>query len=288
MTSQSLLFRALVYYGTRLPHRGQHRVLHLLRHWLQADVDENLEVVRNGLKWVLNPSDVVQADIFWSGHKDYWDVYHVQQQVARDACVYDVGANIGYYSIYFATVLGPEARVFSFEPYPPNYQRLCRHVEMNGLGDRIAPYAIGFSDRRRTGQMHVRGLNSGSANLNFERDEGGEVVELTTLDEFWRAHQQPRIDFLKIDIEGHEAGMLRGAEATVAANKPLLLIELDAARLGEADSSVVEVQEMLRSMGYKLYEAKRRRLVPLDEPANIRLLNAIGFHQDGKAPVTSP
>ncbi len=104
MTCRSLLFKLLVCYGTRCEHRGKWWILSYLRKWLRADVDGNLEVVRNGINWILNPADFVHADIFWPGAKDRWDIYHLKQLLNSDCVLLDVGANIGFYSVYLASV----------------------------------------------------------------------------------------------------------------------------------------------------------------------------------------
>ena len=124
MNSRSLLSRSLVFHGNRPPHLGNERVLHALRRLTGADVNENLDIERRGRRWVLNPSDFVQGDVFRTGYKDYWDVWHLERLLPANAAIADVGANFGYYAIELCLALGPLARAVAFEPFPASFARL--------------------------------------------------------------------------------------------------------------------------------------------------------------------
>lgn len=237
-------------------------------------------MVRNGARWILNPSDVVQSDIFWYGAKDRWDMYHLERILSPESVILDVGANVGYYSIHLASALGPDCQVLAFEPFPGNYRLLCEHIELNGLQKQICAFPFGLSDRKRAGRMQMRSGNCGSANLNNERPDAGAVVTLTTLDEFWGEHDRSRLDFVKIDVEGHEERVIRGGEETIRKTRPLVLIELDPARLAQGASSIGAVTQALAEIGYVFFQAKKRRLIPLVLPIHCDFLNAFCFHRE--------
>ena len=283
MTSDSLLFKLLVQYAIRTSHPGQWRVLGHLRGLFGADVDEDLKVVRAGLSWILNPADAAHASIFWEGEKDHWDLYHLRRLLNPDSVVYDIGANIGFYSVYLASVLGPDCDVHSFEPFPDTHDHLCKHIALNGLEDRITAHRIGFSDQPGTASMYFREGNTGSANLNRSGNVGGVEVALRTLDDFWADQSKPAIDFIKIDVEGHEARLLNGGAEVLRSTQPLVLIELDEPRLIEGDSSLEDVVDVLNDLGYALYRAERSRLVPITEPPR-ELTNAFAFPRSDDRP----
>lgn len=240
---------------------------------------------RGGLRWILNPADCVHADIFWEGAKDRWDLYHVRRLLGPASVIYDVGANIGYYSLFLTHALGPKSRALAFEPFPSNYERLCQHVTMNSLQNQITPFCLGFSDQPREALMSMRANNSGSANLNASGSADCRQVNLTTLDSFWQETQTKHIDFIKIDVEGHEAPLLRGGADVLQREQPLVLIELDAPRLTEGGSSVEEVVGILEGYGYQLFRARRSRLVPLAEPPT-SVINVFGSTNTNLATVT--
>jgi FkbM family methyltransferase len=262
MNSQSFLFKCLAFYGNHLQHRGNERVLDWLRRVTHADVDEELEVERRGRRWILNPSDFVRADVFWSGYKDRWDVWHLERLLPRDAVLVDVGANFGYYTVELTTALGPGARAIAFEPFPQNCERLERHVRMNDLTKRVRVLPFALSDASGSLTMHLRqGGNTGSAQLG-----GGEglTIRAARLDELWPELGYERLDFIKIDVEGHEIRVLRGAQRMISEHKPMMLIEIDPPRLKEGGASSTELVEMLRDLRYDLFRSRRRELVSVD------------------------
>src|SRR5262249_14747784 len=119
---RSALARLLEFYGTRLHHRGQGRIHMMLRRILKPDLNADFDVTRGGLHWRLNPSDFVQADLFWFGRKDYWETHHLRKLLHPGSVLFDVGANIGYYAITLAAALGNACRVYAFEPFPSTYE----------------------------------------------------------------------------------------------------------------------------------------------------------------------
>jgi hypothetical protein len=65
------------------------------------NVDEDLEVARGQLRWVLNPSDFMQSALFWLGERDRWDMFQINRMLRHGAIIFDVGANFGYYALIF-------------------------------------------------------------------------------------------------------------------------------------------------------------------------------------------
>jgi FkbM family methyltransferase len=276
---QSLLFRGLEFYGTKVQHRGKWWVHDRLRHWLRADVDEDIEVERGGRRWVLNPSDFVHADLFWTGSKDRWDVEHALRFLQPGDVIFDVGANFGYYAITLAAALRGDCQVHAFEPFPRNFERLTRHVALNGLEGAVHAHPLGLSDAAGVGQMRTRSDNSGAAHVAETDTEGeGLPTTLVTLDEFCDGRAIGRLDFLKIDVEGHEERVLSGGARTIARHRPRILLELDPPRLARARSSASRVVEQLRGLGYELHFAHRERLSPLKKlPEGEGYINAFAL-----------
>lgn len=273
MRSDSLTFKALEFYGTRVHHPGQWRIHGWLRGRLHADVAEDLQVTRGGVRWVLNPADYVQRELFWLGEYDRWDSYHLLT-FTRPGCTFvDAGANFGYYSIKVAQHLGGNCRVFAFEPFPANLARLRRNVGLNpALAGAITAVPMGLSDQRTELRMSTLSDNSGAARLG---EDGACPVQLCRLDDFCREQDVTSIQAMKIDVEGHEVRVLRGAESVLRSMRPVLLVELMGDGLRCAGSSNKELIGWLRDLGYELHVAHRERLRPLEHvPQDNELLNA--------------
>jgi FkbM family methyltransferase len=242
-------------------------------------VDEECEEERNGLRWVLNPSDYAHEDIFWLGELNRYEIYHILRLVPPDAVIFDIGANIGYYSLTLAHQLGSRASFYSFEPNPPTLARFQRHIELNHLSN-IHLQNVGLADHEGSAHVVERSDNSGAATLR----EGGSI-QLVTLDGFVERHGVERIDFMKVDIEGFEQKMLAGARRTLARLRPIIQIELNPPALAKAGSSVPAVVEELRQAGYQLFEVNRRRLEPLRAlPSGEDFVNAWCVHPGNQPP----
>ncbi len=239
---------------------------------MKANIDCDLPVTRRNLKWILNPSDFVQCEFFWTGSKDTWDSYHVLKLLKPGAVFFDVGANFGYYSILVRSELGAQCRVFSFEPNPPTYARLRKNIELNGFEKQITAVPLALSDAVGPAWMVDHPGNTGDARVNAAG--GDRQISLTTLDAFCASEKISRIDFIKIDVQGYEEHLLLGGKETLTRLKPPLLIELEPSVLQAQGSSAERIVELLHEHRYRLHIAERERLVPLELPLKSSLRNA--------------
>jgi FkbM family methyltransferase len=280
MAELSLIERALLFYGTRLPnHPRKWWLLDRFRRSLGVTIDRDIEVTRGGLRWSLNPADFEHAGLFWSGTKDKWDLYHLRSLVGPGSLFLDIGANFGYYSLTLAKALDRRCRVHAFEPNPSTYQRLLRHIDWNGMRDVILAHPLALSDAPGTGTLIERADNSGASRIGD--DAGGVAVELTTIDAFAGAHALDRLDAVKIDVEGQEARVLTGGKATLSRFKPAIVIEFWTTGLARAGSSVDEVAGVLDRLGYKLFKPTRDQLIPISDPPRTDIPeNVFCFHPD--------
>lgn len=135
-------------------------------------------------------------------------------------CAVDVGAHVGNHTLYFANVLG--LRTIAFEPNPASYRLLEDNVRNNGLAEicRTRPAAVGATGG------HVRTVapsdhNTGMATV--EPDPSGAVTMVTLDDELLA---EPRVDVIKIDVEGWELDVLRGGERVLREHRPILYVEI--------------------------------------------------------------
>jgi len=239
----------------------------MLRKWLQPNVDVDLEVTRDGHRWLLNPSDFVQTEFFWLGERDTWDVLLAKRLIHPTDVLFDVGANFGHYAITLADALGRACEVHAFEPFPANAARLRTNIRLNRLEHIIHVHPIGLSDAAGIGKMMTRSDNSGAATLAVTQEApvAAQGIELATLDEFCERNAITKVDFIKVDVEGFEERMLLGSRKTIERSAPTMLIEFDPPKLVRAGSSVDRLAALLRQLHYGLWVADRDRLVPLKE-----------------------
>lgn len=275
MCPKTALAHGLEWYGTHVRHRGQWRVMAILLAIFGIDIDEDREVVRGGLRWTLNPSNLVEANLFWLGTADLWEMEHTKRLLRPGAVMFDIGANYGYYACTLARFLDGQCRAFAFEPVSSTFRRLQRNIVANGLGGCVHAFEMGLSDHEGSGSLEVFAANTGAAHFTGEPGDNA----FTTLDRFCQREGILDVDFLKIDVEGYESLVLRGACATIERCHPSILIELHPVTQKRVGLSVRDVVDELVTRGYRLFVARRHRLVPLVElPAGDDFVNAIALH----------
>jgi len=184
----------------------------------------------------------------------------------------DVGAAFGVYTVAMAQSVGEAGGVWAFEPTPGTAQFLERNLALNALRN-VALVGAAVSDRRGEVAFAVHG----DPELNEIALEGTAssatlTVPATTLDEAAREHRWADIDFLKLDVEGHEAQALRGGEELLRRGSPLVMFEIN--KSGALDLSALDP---LAAIGYGFYRLLPGplMLVPFDrqEPVDHFQLN---------------
>jgi FkbM family methyltransferase len=161
---------------------------------------------------------------FWGGARigssgELWVLAHVVRPRLRSGVVFDVGANLGQYALAARRILGTRAQLYCFEPSRPTFERLT-HALAAAPG--IRTFNHGFSDRDHVLTLHhsrQAELSSLYGNNPLTTFDTTEEITLTTIDGFCRSHGITEIDFLKVDVEGHELSVLRGASELLAAGR---------------------------------------------------------------------
>jgi FkbM family methyltransferase len=175
---------------------------------------------------------------------------------------YDVGAHYGYFTLLGSKLVTRGGHVFSFEPSPRNAQRLRRVIELNELAN-VTAVAAAISDRCGAADLYMGGTENhyrpSLLPVLFSGDEGEHVtVETTTLDAFGTTHAPP--DVVKIDVEGAELRVLKGALGLVdGPAPPVFIVETHSRDLDRA------VQELLAAHRYDVRglggDPRRRHVV---------------------------
>ncbi len=147
------------------------------------------------------------------------------RQLVRDGdVVLDVGANIGAHTVFLAQHVGPHGFVFAFEPQRVVFQTLCANVALNQLTNvDCRQAAVGAA----AGEVVVPEIDyrrfANFGGLSLDGWEQGRLVPVVTIDQL----QLSRCEFIKVDVEGMEEQVLRGARETLSRLRPLLYVEND-------------------------------------------------------------
>jgi FkbM family methyltransferase len=170
--------------------------------------------------------------------------------------VLDLGANIGYYTLLAARVVGPSGCVYAFEPDPVNFALLRQNVAANGYRNVVlCPLAV--SDRCGDAQLFLSTTNAGDHQL-FASAEGRQSVaaKVVTLDSYFEKYPG-RIDLIKMDIQGCECAALAGMRGLLARQSRLaLLTEFWPRGLRLAGTSAQAYLDLLQDFGFRLWQIR--------------------------------
>jgi FkbM family methyltransferase len=216
-----------------------------------------LTVSFEGIPVRLVPRGQVAA-FFWTGVRfERHEVAFILSVLEPGMIFFDVGANVGLFAVSAAKKIGGKG-VFAFEPCSSTYGLLKQNLLLNRLADvNVAQIALGESVGEGVLQVNARGkdgLNTlGKATHPESKVVGQEDVRITTVDVFMREHNISRVDVMKVDIEGAELMLFRGARNLLERpDAPLVLYECGSLTRGFGYHPV-EILWFLESCGYAFF-----------------------------------
>jgi len=257
--------------------KGKWRLTDWLFHrWLKhKDYSEVIEL-NAGIKIRCDLWDEVPNSIWWHGTSYEQKGSDFLRKILRPGMVFlDVGAHVGYYSLLAVSELGGQIHVHAFEPVDNTHRAFCENVERNRLQN-IRVNKLIVSDTRSPQSIYVHeSWNSGVSSIFFR--EGStcrpEEVESITLDAYCARENLARVDVIKLDVEGHELSVLKGAVETLAQRRPVLLMEVKDEALGEAHVSRAALYDFLAGAGYQAYAITNAvELRPILQPVEGNLI----------------
>jgi FkbM family methyltransferase len=215
----------------------------------QFQVVDYVPQLRLGLRIECDPTNFIDRYILANG---IWEplVLSALHALVKpgDVCV-DVGANAGYLSLVMAGLVGAAGKVLSFEPNRAIVPKFRRNLELNpSLQSRIELHTTGLG-REATTMFLAPDESEIVGNASLVSLAGAittESIRVETLD----SHHLPRVDCMKIDVEGMELDVLMGASKTIAASRPVIVFETLRARPPEHH---LVVANYLREFGYGIY-----------------------------------
>jgi len=192
--------------------------------------------------------------------KEPWTVRWIEQYLQPDEVLYDVGANVGAYTLVAAMAV-PGARVVAFEPGAANFAALCANLELNEVADRVTPVPLALGDSPGPAPFVGSGVAGASPSLNGAAGQEHRTrVLVDRLDDVVDRFGFPPPNHLKLDVDGGELQVLAGAERLLAGEGiRSAMVELDRVR-------GPEVAERLTGLGFELAERFSGRDRPATAP----------------------
>ena len=225
---------------------------------------------RRGICWDLDLAEGIDLSIYLLGAFEPRLAAAYRKLIRPGACVLDIGANIGAHALQFAKLVGDRGTVVAYEPTAYAFDKLQTNLRLNPmLAQRVtAIQAMLVADADRTlvnGVVSSWPLDArvkdGRHALGAVRDTAGAVA--LTLDESLRRVGISAVDFIKIDVDGNELDVLRGAESLMREQRPTLFLELapyEYRNPGDFEA----VLEMLWRLDYELRTGTGSAALPRD------------------------
>jgi FkbM family methyltransferase len=221
----------------------------------------------------------VQGHLMWLDEKDALElatneIYEpVETALIKKALLpgdvfIDIGANIGYYTLLAARLVGPHGRVVAFEPDPSNFRLLGKNIFQNGYSN-VIPVNLAVSDRSRNAHLFRSRTNPGDHRIYDSGDRRESIpIRTVSLDDYFKKLDK-RVHFIKMDIQGAEAKAFQGMKGLVRANRHLgLVAEFCGKNIKNCGSDPKRFLSALKSMGFKVFEiSEKDRTVKPATPA---------------------
>jgi len=200
----------------------------------------------------LNQFEEIQASISY-GIYEPTETKWLYEILKSGMTFIDVGANIGYYSLLASSLVGSSGKVYSFDPSPYAYERLCQTIKLNNITN-IHAYNLGLSDHPENVELALREIQVHSPSFctdNLKTKLG--ISKLITLDSFAEENDIKFIDMIKIDVEGYEPNVIKGMTKLLNENKVnRIMIEINGYWLVRNNSSPEKLMTLISSLGFVL------------------------------------
>lgn len=238
---------------------------------------------RGGLLWQLDLREGIDLAIYLMGGFEREALCAYSRLVRPGDTVVDIGANVGAHTLPLAALVGDAGRVVAIEPTDYAVEKMRRSIALNdGIAKRISVVQALLVDgeRQRAPSM---------VHSSWPLEEAGEVhpvhrgrlmpvsrARVITLDEILGELGHSRIDVIKLDVDGAELGVLRGASHTLRAWRPLIIMELAPHVHEERGSSLGELVSLVTTFGYEFRDLATERPLPAEARELAKVIPAGG------------
>jgi len=240
-------------------------------------------VKRGGIWWSLDLSEGIDFSIYFLGGFEP-DTLNLYSRIVKPGdTVLDIGANIGAHTLPLAKLVGEQGRVIAFEPTRYAIGKLSANIGLNKeLTDRISVNQIMLvSNEGETLESEIYsswplfepGKNVHHEHLGKLMNTDGAVA--MTLDQAVKQLQIEKIDFIKIDVDGHEYSVLNGGKETLLSHRPPILMELAPYLFDPEFRQFENMIDLFLKLGYSLYDVGTGKPLFMD-PDHLRALIPVG------------
>ena len=243
---------------------GKRLLLNLTRDWIIPDTPIVTFETKYQFRLKANLANPEHQYLYFYGtHDERYIVTKLLKIIKPGDICWDVGANIGFYTCLLASLVEDSGAIVAFEPAARTYGYLNENVSLNQFTNvTVVNKGLGDKQEQRPLYYSEAGLAEGTASLKYaDGRAASERVTLDTIDSL--IPELPIPDFIKIDVEGYQLEVLRGAESCLKTHAPLLIAELR--DVGETNRDIFgEIEDYVANLGYQLYEIRKHSIRQCD------------------------
>jgi FkbM family methyltransferase len=233
--------------GKARAYQAFHQILMPPERFMVAEIEP-------GFRLKCDLQDPEQQKIYFYGHyHERYEARLIRGALSPGEFFWDIGANIGYFTLLAAASLKNTGGIVAFEPGKTAYQQLRENISLNNFTN-ITAINLAVSNSAGEARLYLdTEIADTGANLYQAGDDRTqfEIIQIIPLDNFLAQEQMPPPQFIKIDVEGAELAVLQGATKILTKFSPLLLIEMEEKNLRAAGTDKTAIQNWLRPLGYQ-------------------------------------
>jgi FkbM family methyltransferase len=222
----------------------------------------------DGITYELDLDELMDSVIYFEGSFEPDTTGVINKLCKEGMTVIDIGANIGCHTLRFAKLVGPRGKVIAFEPMSWAFSKLIRNIELNNF-DNIVLEKTALSNENNENQevnfpcsWPISGIVDFKRYLAHQAHIMKDVVDFITLDDYVSKKGMSKIDLIKLDVDGYEFKVIRGALETLKLYNPIIIMELAVYTLKEMGDKVTDLVSLLSDLGYKFYSEKDMKRFP--------------------------
>jgi FkbM family methyltransferase len=270
------------WYLNRFPLRdGKARLYQALHKYLVPSERFMVAKIDPGFRLNCDLQDPEQLKIYFYGHyHERYEARLVKKLLSPGDNFWDIGANIGYFTLLAATALKNTGRIVALEPGGTAYRTLLKNIGLNDFTN-ITPVNLAASNSVGEAKLYLTAeIADTGANLFQAGDERTqcETIHTMPLDVFLTQEHLPPPQFLKIDVEGAELAVLQGATRILAEFSPLLLLEMEEKTLQAAGTNKAAIQTWLTPFGYQGAFLHKGRWIFIEDMSKSKGRNIFWFN----------
>lgn len=224
---------------------------------------------RRGINWQLDLKEGIDFAIYLLGGFEINTLRFYESVIKEGDVVLDIGANVGAHTLPFAKLVGSGGKVHAFEPTQYAFGKLQQNAQLNPA---LRPqmelhHAMLVRDSNQAVSESLYSSWPLQGKTDLHETHGGRLMstagaQVISLDDFVRDSALTRIDFIKLDVDGHEIAVLSGAAHTIARFRPMILMELAPYLFADSLHELEKIMATIVALGYEIRDVDTKQVLP--------------------------